>query len=140
MLEEDKNIPYGVSNEAHIMVMDDDPIIRRMIKDVLEHLGYHVVLASDGHQAIDLYKEFLNSDASIDLVLMDLTIPCGMGGRVAIQEILKVDPEARVILTSGYSKDPAMSDYKDYGFKSSLKKPFKVPELKSLINTVLQSN
>ena len=68
---------------------------------------------------------------------MDLTIPGGMGGKETVIEIFKIDPEAKVIVSSGYSNDPVMSDYKSYGFSGVVSKPFKMQELSSVLNKIL---
>ncbi|MFW5906255.1 MAG: response regulator, partial [Desulfobia sp.] len=74
---------------------------------------------------------------SVDLIIMDLTIPGGMGGREAVQEILAFDPGAKVIVSSGYSNDPVMSNYRGYGFKAVIFKPYKLQELRKVIDQVL---
>ncbi|RLB70186.1 MAG: hybrid sensor histidine kinase/response regulator, partial [Deltaproteobacteria bacterium] len=76
-------------------------------------------------------------DCPIDLIIMDLTIPGGMGGKDAVQEILKINPDAKVIVASGYANDPVMAHYLKYGFKASIIKPFQLAELNKVINEVL---
>ena len=75
---------------------------------------------------------------AIDIIIMDLTIPGGMGGKEAVQEILKINPKAKVVVASGYSNDPVMAHYQEYGFKASIAKPFRMAELSKIINTVLE--
>ena len=124
--------------KAQILIMDDESMIRDMLKQMLEHQGHEVVLAQNGHEAISLYQEYFKSGRSIDIIIMDLTIPNGMGGKDAVQEILRINPEAKVIVASGYSNDPIMANYRDYGFKASIIKPFQLAELNKTINTVLK--
>lgn len=112
-----------------IMVMDDDEQIRNLTQAMLGYMGHKVVLAKDGGEAVRLYKEAMNSNAAIDLVIMDLTIPGGMGGKEAVREILARDPEAKVIVSSGYSNDPVMANFKEYGFCAAIVKPYKLHEV-----------
>ncbi len=123
--------------DMKILVMDDEEMIRELTQGMLEHLGCEVVLASDGAEAIDLYRRLMDSGRPVDAVIMDLTIPGGMGGREAVQELLKIDPQARVIVSSGYSNDPVMADYAKYGFRAAVAKPFTLSELRKAIGLVL---
>ena len=93
-----------------------------------------MVLAEDGDQeAVLLYKEAIASGAPIDFIVMDLIIPGGMGGKDAVKEIHKIDPEAKVIVSSGYSNDPVMANFSEYGFYAALAKLFKIRELMEVI-------
>ena len=123
--------------KATIMIMDDDSMVREMVKKMLSRFGHDVLLAENGHEAIKLYNKYLNEDRSIDIIIMDLTIPGGMGGKDTVSEILKVNPDAKVIVASGYSNDPVMAHFQDYGFASSIAKPFKLAELNKIINEIL---
>jgi len=122
---------------ATIMVMDDESIIRDMSKNMLERFGHEVVLAENGHEAIELYIECFKKNRPVDIIIMDLTIPGGMGGKYAVQKILKINPEAKVVVASGYSNDPVVAHYQEYGFKGSIVKPFQWKELNELINSLL---
>ena len=124
--------------KAKIIVMDDDPLILDVITQMLIYFGHKVLHAKDGNEAIAVFKEHNQSDNQIvDLIIMDLTIPGGMGGKEAVQEILKIDPEAKVIVSSGYSNDPVMTDYQKYGFQAAIEKPFQLAKLMKTINSVL---
>jgi CheY-like chemotaxis protein len=118
--------------------MDDDLAILRFSSVILERAGYQVALAEEGSVALRLYDEARRETRPFDAVVMDLTIPGGMGGKVAVREILKLDPNARVIVCSGYSNDPVMSDYKAYGFRARLAKPFKGEELHRVLAEVIR--
>ncbi|MCX7914523.1 MAG: ATP-binding protein, partial [Thermodesulfovibrionales bacterium] len=120
-----------------VLIVDDDVVIREILKGFLDHLGYQTVCAQEGQEAIDLYKEAMMSEMPFDLVIMDLTIPGGMGGKEAINELLKIDPKVRAIVTSGYSNDSVMAEYKEYGFKAALTKPFKIDSLKEAISIAM---
>ena len=117
--------------------MDDDIMVRNLTRNVLEYLGYTVVLAADGEEALRLYRENREAGTSIDLAILDLTIPGGMGGRETIKELLALDPQAKAIVASGYSNDPVMANYREYGFAAMLSKPFAIRELSVEIDKVL---
>ena len=123
--------------QAKILIMDDDEMVQDVAKLMLNRLGNEVVLASDGAEAIDLYKEAMRTDEHIQLLIMDLTVPNGMGGKEAVQEIHKLNPEAKVIVSSGYSNDPIMANYRDYGFCAAINKPFQLQDLSKILNMVL---
>jgi PAS domain S-box-containing protein len=122
---------------VRIMVMDDEELFIKVVRSQLEYLGHKVVFAADGLEAIEQYQKRLHTDQRFDVVIMDLTIPGGMGGREAVQRILEIDPEARVIVSSGYSNDPVMANYTKYGFSAAVVKPFKLKELQGAITMVL---
>ena len=117
--------------------MDDEDIIRDMAQELLSGMGYEVELAGDGVEALNRYQEARASGAPVDAVIMDLTIPGGMGGEEAIQKLLAIDPEARAIVSSGYSNNPIMADYKKYGFSGVLAKPYKITELSAVLQSVM---
>ncbi len=125
------------SGSFRIMIMDDDEMLRTVARSQLEHLGHTVILSENGEDAVTTYTELLHTDKAIDLIIMDLTIPGGMGGKEAVQKILAVHPEAKAIVSSGYSNDPVMANYREYGFQASLLKPFDLQKLRTVILSVL---
>ena len=100
-------------------------------------LGYKPDFAEDGVKACEKYQSSMAKKIKFNAVIMDLTIPGGMGGKETIKKILKIDPEAKVIVSSGYSNDPVMSDYKSYGFSGVVSKPFKMQELSAALHKIL---
>ena len=122
---------------ARIMVMDDDEMIRDLVRAQLTTLGHEAVLVVDGEQAINKYQELQNSGMSVDLVIMDLTIPGGMGGREASRKLLQIAPETKIIVASGYSTDPIMARYREHGFCGAVAKPFDLDGLRKVIESVL---
>ncbi|MDH5585647.1 MAG: PAS domain S-box protein [Nitrospirota bacterium] len=133
-----RTIPKG---RGRILVMDDEQSIRRMVEDALTQFGYEVTAAQDGQEAIDLLSAALRSGKTFDAILLDLTIPGGMGGKEAIQHLRRLDPQVKAIVTSGYSDDPIMSDFQAYGFQDILIKPYKISDLaKTLESLCAQSN
>ncbi|MCB2180455.1 MAG: transporter substrate-binding domain-containing protein [Desulfobulbaceae bacterium] len=126
-----------VKGQGKILVMDDEEIVRDVAMKMLSHMGYEVQCVAEGKQAIDCYTEVFGTEKSIDLVIMDLTVPGGMGGREAAGEIMKIDPEAKVIVASGYSNDEVLSNYKAFGFKGVVNKPFLLADLSRVIARVM---
>ena len=122
---------------ARILVMDDEELVKKVVKSQLEYLGHTVLFAGDGREAIEQYRELLGTEQAIDCVIMDLTIPGGIGGREAVREILAIDPDARVIVASGYFNDPVMANFREHGFMAAVSKPFKLDELQRAIASVL---
>ncbi len=120
-----------------ILFMDDEKLVRDVNEKILRNLGYRVVLAENGEEAIRLYRAALGSDEPFDAVILDLEVKEGMGGQEAMREILSLDPHVKAIICSGYTDDPAISDYADYGFKGALRKPHKIDELKALLQRVV---
>ncbi len=123
---------------ARIMIMDDEEMVLNVVKLQLEILGHEPVLVADGDQAISRYQELQNNGTPIDIVIMDLTIPGGMGGRQAAKELLQIDPQAILIASSGYSNDPIMANYRDYGFSAAVAKPIDLEKLSKAIETASQ--
>ncbi len=115
--------------ESKIMIMDDEAIIRDLVTRILITEGYSVVAASDGEEAVRMYREMFEASAPPDVVITDLTVPGGMGGKYAAAEILKINPAAKLIVSSGYSNDPVLAHYSDYGFSEVLPKPYRRKEL-----------
>lgn len=134
-LEADKK-PVIIEGEGRILLMDDDENILTTVRKTLMQIGYKVELAKDGAQAIDLYKKAMPSDP-FDAVIMDLTIREGMGGEEAVGKLLVIDPEARVIVSSGYSTDTVMANYKKHGFCSVITKPYQIEALSELLHNVI---
>ena len=126
-----------ISGEGNILVMDDDKMVRDVAGGMLRLLGYKVDFAENGEEALEKYREAKGSEEPFDVVIMDLTIPGGMGGRFAVEKLLKIDPGAKAIVSSGYSDDPVMSNYTQFGFSSCIKKPYRVAELGRIVCDVL---
>jgi CheY-like chemotaxis protein len=126
-----------VSGRGRILVMDDEEMIRTLAGKILSHLGYQVEVAVNGQEAIEQYQKAKGSGEPFDLLIMDLTIPGAMGGREAIERLLQIDPGARAIVSSGYSDDPILANYRTYGFKGVIKKPYRLTELSHIVHEVI---
>jgi len=119
-----------------VLIMDDEEIIVEMSETMLTELGYKVLTAKDGKEAIDLYIRHKNAGAPFDVVIMDLTIPGGMGGEEAVKKLLEFDPHVKAVVSSGYSNDPIMANYKKFGFVNVLTKPYQIRELSRIIDSI----
>jgi len=134
-----KKISNEINEKAiEILILEDDSLIRQLLVANLEKEGYTVSQTEEGGEAVDVYIEKFESGKSFDLVIMDLSIPNGMGGADAIKKIREVDPNVVAIVSSGYSDDPVMSDPKSYGFDAVLPKPYKPHELNLLVKKTLK--
>jgi CheY-like chemotaxis protein len=127
-----------VTAAARILVMDDEPTVREVAGLMLESLGYGVGLAKDGAEAVMLYDQAKQAGRAYHVVIMDLTVPGGMGGMEAIAKLLKIDPAVRAIVSSGYSSDPVMAEYARHGFSGVVPKPYTLSGLKDAVESVLK--
>ncbi len=132
---QDKDVILGTGK---LLVMDDDEIVRQVLREMLISLGYQVEFSEDGAVAIELYKRAMESEMPFDLVIMDLTIPGGIGGKEAIKKLAAIDPHVRAIVSSGYSNDPVMANYKEYGFRGVIQKPYSIDELSRVVSVVMK--
>ena len=121
-----------------VLVLEDEPLVQDVLQVMMEQWGFRVEVVAHGRAAVDRYTERLRGPDPFRFLVMDLTIPGGMGGRQAMAEILRVDPDALAIVASGYSDDPTMARYEEAGFAAALVKPFKVEELARVVNAVLR--
>ncbi|MFC1837226.1 PAS domain S-box protein [Thermodesulfobacteriota bacterium] len=125
-------------NAEKILVMDDDETILDFVASIFKHLGQEVTLVRDGREAVDLYRQALDGGEPFEVVILDLTVPGGMGGREALEELLRIDPAIKAIVSSGYSTDDAMATYREVGFMSAIPKPYRAQVLVQEINRVMQ--
>lgn len=123
--------------KGKILIMDDDETVREVVRQMLSLRGYEVKESADGEESIALYHANMKAGTPFHLVIMDLTIPGGMGGKEAAQEVLKLDKKAKLVVSSGYSDDPIMADFGKYGFAASVGKPFEFSELEQTIHSVI---
>ena len=121
-----------------VLVMDDEEMIRTLSSQILSHLGYQVTTCANGEEAILRYTTAKEQGNPYFAVIMDLTIPGGMGGKEAAKHILAYDPAANLIVSSGYSNDLALSDYGNYGFCGAVVKPYKVAQLAGTLEALQQ--
>ncbi len=125
--------------KGRVLFMDDEEPIRMMTKTLLERLGLEVDVASDGDAAVQAYAAARGNGRPYDVVVFDLTVPGGMGGADAMREILKMDPTAKGIVSSGYSSDPVMANFHAHGFRGSVPKPYRMADFSRTLREVLNS-
>ncbi len=123
--------------KGRLLFMDDDRGVRDVMVEMLLHFGYQVGFASNGLEAIEQYQEAARDGRPYDAVIADLTVPDGMGGKELIKELQTIDPAVRAIISSGYSNDPVLRDFKAHGFKGYVVKPYKIEELCSVLDRVI---
>ncbi|KAA3613169.1 MAG: hybrid sensor histidine kinase/response regulator [Calditrichaeota bacterium] len=136
---EEKQTPFEYQDHGRgkILVMDDEESIRNILNAMLTKLGYEVECAKNGDEAIAFFKQALDEGIPFDLVIMDLTIPGGLGGKETIKSLLEIDPKINAIVSSGYSNDPVMANYKAYGFSGVIVKPFTLSDIKKILHSTI---
>jgi len=123
--------------KGRVLIMDDKTEVREAAGEMLRHMGYDVEFAKDGSEALKLYKRAKMDSEPFDTVIMDLTVPGGMGGKEAMEKLLLFDPGVKAIVSSGYSSDPILEKYQKYGFKGVLPKPYEMGKLSDVLYGVL---
>jgi len=122
-----------------ILLMDDEKDVRETVKEMLKHLGYEVWTAEDGRQAIDMYTKAQAAKNPFGAVILDLTVPGGLGGRETMEKLYKMDPSVKAIVSSGYANDPIMANYQQYGFAGVVPKPYKIEDVSKALQGLLHS-
>ena len=126
-----------IQARGRILVMDDVEEVRLVTSNMLIKLGYEVVCAEDGREAVEFYKQAGEVGSPFDAVILDLTVKGGMGGKEAIAELISVDPHVRALIASGYTDDPIMDNFMEYGFRGAVNKPYKMEELGEALNRLI---
>jgi CheY-like chemotaxis protein len=142
--EEDRfqsSVATGDSYDGHgrLLIMDDDEAVRSAAAELLETIGYEVETASDGSQAIALYTEAMETGRRFDAVVLDLTVPHGIGGRETMARLLEIDPKVKAIVSSGYSTDPVMANYREHGFAGVAVKPYRLADLVQTLKAAIET-
>ncbi len=128
-------------SKGRVLIMDDEEMIREAVCQMLNEMGYEVEAARDGVEVIELYRRAKESNRPFQVVILDLTIPGGMGGKETMKRLTDLDPGIKVIVSSGYSNDPVMSEYQHYGFRGVITKPYQIEELnKTLQDIIMETN
>lgn len=128
-----------VLGKGKILYMDDEDSVRDIAGEILSFIGYTVQFARDGEEAVALYRRALEASEPFSAVIMDLTVPGGMGGKEAVKKIAEIDPQVKAIVTSGYSNDPIIHEYSDHGFVGAILKPYNVTELGRVVAQIVES-
>ena len=132
-IKEETRIVMGHGN---VLVMDDEADLLKIYGKILERLGYKPEYTSDGAEAVLMYKAAMEQGNPYDIVILDLTIPGGMGGEETIKKLLEIDPDVKAIVSSGYSDDEVMANFREYGFKGMMQKPFDIKTLSIVMKDV----
>lgn len=132
--EEEEKIFAG---SGKILVVDDEKMVRDVTGNMLKLIGYESESAGDGVEAVEVYKKAKESQQSFNAIILDLTIPGTMGGAETIKKLIEIDPEVKAIVCSGYSNDPVMANFRQYGFSGFLVKPYRVEELNEILHKVM---
>ena len=127
----------AVGAGKRVLVMDDESDIRKLVTLLLQRMGLEVVASGDGAEAVAAFRRAQEEGRAFDLVIMDLTVPGGMGGKDAMQALVAIDPGVRAIVSSGYSSDPVLADYHAFGFRGMVRKPYNIEELAGCVARVL---
>jgi CheY-like chemotaxis protein len=127
-----------MAGKGKVLLMDDEQVILDVMQEVLKFLKYDVVSARDGLAAIDLYKKEKTAGAPFDIVILDLSVPSGMGGKETIEQLIKFDPAVKAIVSSGYTNDPVVENFSQYGFSGILTKPYKIADLKNILEQLMR--
>lgn len=126
-----------LTGSGRVLIMDDETEMRNTTGSMLERLGYTVEQAGEGEEAVEKYRAALEAGVPFDAVIMDLTIPGGMGGKEAVRKLLAIDRTARVIVSSGYSDDLVLADFRSYGFQDVVVKPYRIRDLSEVMRRVI---
>jgi CheY-like chemotaxis protein len=126
-----------VQRSGRILVMDDEEGILDLTSALLAHFGYRCSVARDGEEAIALYKQASAQNDPFAVVIMDLTISEGLGGRETIARLHEFDPFVKAVISSGYDMDPMVTDFRNYGFTGTLTKPYTAQDMSEIIKKVL---
>ncbi|MBA7510319.1 Sensor histidine kinase RcsC [subsurface metagenome] len=125
------------AGSGKILVVDDEKMVRDVTGNMLKLIGYEPESAGDGAEAVEVYKKAKESQQSFDAIILDLTIPGTMGGREIIKKLIEIDPEVKAIVCSGYSNDPVMANFREYGFSGFLVKPYRIKELNEILQRII---
>jgi len=126
-----------LASSERLLLMDDDPIVREVLSAMLEQLGFEAEEAHEGTEALRRYEKALAAGRPFGAVILDLTVPGGLGGREIIQKIRALDPSVRAIASSGYANDPVMAQPQAYGFSGVIAKPYRMEDLERVLRAVL---
>jgi CheY-like chemotaxis protein len=135
--QRDGHVIEPAMGKVRVLLMDDEQTILELSQEMLSMLGYDVDVASEGSEAVRLYQKALNTSHPYDLLIVDLIVPQGMGGKEVIEILGKSDPKIKAIVSSGYSNDPVMANYRQHGFSGVMSKPYTVKQLSDAVSQAL---
>jgi len=126
--------------KGKVLLVDDEDIILDVSREVFQFLGYDAAFAKEGTSAIEQYKREKEAGRPFDIVIIDLTISEGMGGRETIEKLKEYDPDVKAVVSSGYANDPVVQEYSRYGFSGKLTKPYRINEMKAMLEAMIKKN
>jgi CheY-like chemotaxis protein len=129
-----------IEGSGRVLIVDDEETIRDLVDFTLSHIGYQVTGAETALDGVNMYRANLEAGERFDCVILDLTLPGGMGGKEALKRLIEIDPTVTAIVSSGYAMDATMSRYQDYGFRGVIAKPYEAAELGRVVHEVIQSS
>ncbi|MDQ6809133.1 MAG: ATP-binding protein, partial [Verrucomicrobiota bacterium] len=129
-----------ITGSGRVLIVDDEEAIRALVEFTLERVGYEVAQAESALEGINLYQQSLDRGERFDAVILDLTLPGGMGGKEALKRLIEIDPTVTAIVSSGYAMDATMSRYQDYGFRGVIAKPYEASELGKTVHEVIEAS
>jgi DNA-binding NtrC family response regulator len=127
-----------MSGKGKVLLMDDEQVILDVTGEILTFLKYDFMSAKDGQAAVDLYKKEKDAGFPFDVVILDLSVPHGMGGKETISLLRSVDPDVKAVVSSGYTNDPVVQDFSRYGFCERLTKPYNINAMKNLLENIIK--
>ncbi|PYI93988.1 MAG: hypothetical protein DME97_03710 [Verrucomicrobia bacterium] len=139
-VEPPRQLNEVISGTGRILIVDDEEAIRALVEFTLERLGYKVSQAESALEGVELYRQKLEAGERFDAVILDLTLPGGMGGKEALKKLIEIDPTVNAIVSSGYAMDATMSRYQDFGFRGVIAKPYEAAELGKIVHEVIESS
>ncbi len=139
-LEMPRNMGPVITGTGRVLIVDDEEAIRALVEFTLTELGYEVMGTETALEGVDLYRQKLEAGQRFDAVILDLTLPGGMGGKEALKHLIEIDPTVNAIVSSGYAMDSTMSRYQDFGFRGVIAKPYEAAELGRTVYDVIQSS
>jgi signal transduction histidine kinase/ActR/RegA family two-component response regulator len=132
---EEKVVKHG---KGRVLIMDDEEMILKIARELLQFMGYEVTTAQSGEETIGFYKQAMELKKPFDAVVLDLAIPGGMGGKEVMHELITIDPHVKAIISSGYLNDQVVKDFKNYGFSGMLTKPYEANELDDKLRSIIK--
>jgi PAS domain S-box-containing protein len=139
-VETSRPITETITGTGRVLVVDDEEAIRALVEFTLNRLGYKVTQAASALEGVNIYRERLEAGERFDAVILDLTLPGGMGGKEALKKLIEIDPTVNAIVSSGYATDATMSRYQDFGFRGVIAKPYEAAELGKIVHDVIGSS